>query len=102
HEKYSTSYNFGPEDNDHLPVKDLVDLAISRWGNGSWSDKSVQTAPHEAGVLQLDISLAKKELGWSPKLDSRTAINWTIDWYRQPEAAKFDFTVQQIKNYEAL
>ncbi len=97
--QYSGAYNFGPQPKDHLPVKDLVNIAIACWGNGSWIDTSASDQPHEAGLLKLDISKALKQLKWLPKMESREAIEWTIDWYKQPAAGIFDYTLGQIKNF---
>ena len=33
-EQFSGAYNFGPESEDHLAVRQLVEIAISCWGNG--------------------------------------------------------------------
>ncbi len=98
--KYSGAYNFGPSANDHLPVKDLVQTAIQCWGNGTWVDRSDASQPHEAGLLQLDITKAKTILNWQPKLNSTTAIEWTINWYKQQPENIVGFTLQQIKNYQ--
>ncbi len=98
--KLSASYNFGPKKKDHLTVKELVDLSINCWGSGDWKDMSDTSHPHEAGILKLNISLAKKELNWSPKLNSKEAIQWTIDWYKQPTEMQFDYTIAQIKSYQ--
>lgn len=97
--KYTGAYNFGPEANDHLPVKALVDIAVTCWGTGNWIDTSGTEQPHEAGLLQLDITKAKKQLNWQPKLNSKEAIQWTIDWYKQEVGASYTYTLQQIKNY---
>ena len=35
---FSGAYNFGPLPDDHVPVKDLVETAISCWGSGEWID----------------------------------------------------------------
>ena len=99
-EHFSGPYNFGPEADDHLAVSQLVETAISCWGNGRWMDAPDDTQPHEAGLLQLDISKAKKELNWKPKLNSGEAIEWTIRWYKQPDKNKFDYTLGQIKNVQ--
>lgn len=98
--EFSGAYNFGPLPNDHLPVKDLVNTAIKCWGSGSWIDTSTATQLHEANLLQLDITKAETELNWYPKLTSTQAIEWTIDWYKQGNENIFDYTVQQIKNYQ--
>ncbi|MBA3674664.1 MAG: CDP-glucose 4,6-dehydratase [Chitinophagaceae bacterium] len=99
-DKFSTSYNFGPGKKDHIAVKKLVDTAIECWGAGDWKDTSDKTEPHEAGILKLNINLAKKELKWKPKLNSKEAIQWTIDWYKQPSENIFNYTTSQIKSYE--
>jgi CDP-glucose 4,6-dehydratase len=99
--KYSGAYNFGPEPNDHLTVKELVELSIQRWGEGKWIDKSDANQPHEAGLLKLDINKAKKILNWEPKLNAQQAIQWTIDWYKQNDSIS-KYTFQQINNYMNL
>ncbi|MDQ6763125.1 MAG: CDP-glucose 4,6-dehydratase [Bacteroidota bacterium] len=99
--KQGESYNFGPEEDDHITVKQLVETAINAWGKGDWVDTSDKTQPHEAGLLMLDINHAKKDLKWQPKLNSQLAVQWTIDWYKQEKNNLYDFTLQQIKNYEA-
>lgn len=100
--RYSAAYNFGPYPNDHLSVKELVELGIKIWRSGRWKDISDPGQPHEAGLLKLDISKAINELGWRPKLNAAEAIKWTIDWYKQPADMQADFTFRQINNYLAL
>ncbi len=99
---YSGAYNFGPEPADHLTVKELAEQAITTWGAGSWEDGSDPQAVHEAHLLQLNISKAKQQLDWQPKLNAAEAIEWTIDWYRQPAGAAASFTLNQINRYMAL
>ena len=96
----SASYNFGPKKKDHLTVGKLVDIAVNCWGAGSWKDISDASQPHEAGILKLNINRAKKELKWVPRLKSEEAIQWTIDWYKQPEEMLFNYTIAQIKSYQ--
>jgi CDP-glucose 4,6-dehydratase len=100
--KYTGAYNFGPLPNDHLTVKQLAKIAIQNWGDGDWKDISAPGQLHEAGLLKLDIRRAKKKLGWEPKLNSKEAIKWTIDWYKQPLEKQADYTFKQIKNYFSL
>jgi len=95
----SKAYNFGPHANDHLPVKLLVETAIQCWGTGEWKDTSSSNNVHEAGLLKLDITKAINELSWHPKLNSAEAIEWTINWYKQNNS--FDYTIQQINNYQS-
>jgi CDP-glucose 4,6-dehydratase len=100
--KFSKAYNFGPLPNDHLSVKELVETAIKVWGNGSWKNISNSNEPHEAGLLKLDISRAQKELNWQPKLNAQQAIEWSINWYKQPNEKQAEYSFQQISNYFTL
>jgi CDP-glucose 4,6-dehydratase len=98
----SNAYNFGPYPSDHLTVGSLVEKAIACWGSGNWEDTSTANQPHEAGLLKLDITKAQKELDWQPKLNSKQAIEWTINWYREAPENIFDFTIMQINKYQAI
>jgi CDP-glucose 4,6-dehydratase len=100
--KYSGAYNFGPLPINHLPVKNLVEIVLNSWGNGSWEDTSEKKQPHEANLLKLNIDKAKTELNWNPKLSSEEAIKWTVDWYKQKGNNIFDFSLQQILNFQNL
>ena len=106
--KYSGAYNFGPNPEDHLTVKELVEMAIATWqsgdlptGQAGWKDTGDKYQVHEANLLKLDISKAKKMLNWQPKLNAATAIAWTIEWYTKTDAVA-DFTFKQINEYMAL
>ncbi|MDQ2718403.1 MAG: CDP-glucose 4,6-dehydratase [Bacteroidota bacterium] len=96
---YSGAYNFGPNANDHLTVKELVELSIKNWGSGNWKDTSDKNQPHEAEILKLDISKAKEKLQWKPKLDAPEAVGWTIEWYKKNKNEAADYAMHQINNY---
>lgn len=99
---FSKAYNFGPRPEGHLKVQQLVETAITCWGGGEWAALPDPGAPHEAGILKLDIGRAMRELLWEPRLDAVKAIRWTVDWYHEPPDNQTDFTFQQIKSYLAL
>lgn len=99
--RYSGAYNFGPDPGDHLTVKELVNMAIETWQSGEWKDTAGKDQPHEAGLLKLDISKAKKMLKWQPKLNAAAAIEWTMQWYKKTDAVP-EFTFQQINDYMRL
>ncbi len=99
--RYGRAYNFGPLPEDHLQVRQLVDTAVAIWGEGAWRDGSIPGAPHEAALLKLDITLARKDLNWSPRLDARSAIRWALEWYRQSPDRQAEYTFGQIKSYFA-
>lgn len=99
---FQGAYNFGPLPEGHTSVRGLIEKCIQVWGTGSWVDGSSKSTLHEAGLLQLDISKAMQQLGWRPKLSLNENIRWTIDWYKQPTEKRFNFTVEQLKQYQLL
>jgi CDP-glucose 4,6-dehydratase len=54
--------------------------------------------------LKLDASKACSELGWEPRLNIESALEWTLDWYRAWYGHKniAEFTAKQIAEYERL
>ena len=99
-EKYAQSFNFGPNKENAICVKELVENVCSVYGKGEFTiDKSTQ--PHEANLLMLDASKAKNVLNWTPKYDIETAILKTVEWYKifyEGEDAK-NYTEKQIADY---
>lgn len=100
--EFSGAWNFGPFDEDAFTVEDLVKLAISIFGKGSYHCPVLENQPHEAVLLRLDISKAVQLLGWKPILPSDKAIALTMNWYnsfiRNPENSKV-VTEENIKSY---
>jgi CDP-glucose 4,6-dehydratase len=83
-------------------VEEIADRMATIWGGkASWINDPEQGV-HEAGVLRLDVSKARAELGWQPRLSIETALKWTIDWFRACErgAPMQQETQAQIKAYE--
>ncbi|KAA1428526.1 CDP-glucose 4,6-dehydratase [Nocardioides antri] len=60
--------------------------------------------PPENKLLALDASLAIKSLGWSPRLDSATTLEWVAEWYHDfnEGADPRALTLAQIERYEQL
>ena len=96
---FAKAFNFGPKHNDHLTVKELVEIAIKAWGSGDWKDISDPSEPHEAELLKLDISRALNELDWDPVFSAKEAIEKTIEWYKQAADKQANFTFEQIRQY---
>ena len=96
------SFNFGPNSSESLTVIEVVKKAIETWGSGTYEDVSNIDKPHEANLLTLDISKTINLLQWQPKLSSKEAIEWTIDWYKKSKEDVAAFTYQQINMYQNL
>ncbi|HTM64921.1 MAG TPA: CDP-glucose 4,6-dehydratase [Flavipsychrobacter sp.] len=97
--RFATAYNFGPEAKDEKSVEELTRIFLTAFERESHyeiyqSDKN----PHEAKLLLLDSSKAKRDLNWQPKLDAATAIQWTADWYAD-RANAGEKCMRQIEDY---
>ncbi|HVZ71797.1 MAG TPA: CDP-glucose 4,6-dehydratase [Polyangia bacterium] len=79
---YATGWNFGPPPDAVQPVRRLADDLVAAWGDGaSWRAETVDQ-PHEAGLLTLDATKARRELSWTPRLGYERGVRATVDWYR--------------------
>ena len=101
---YATAYNFGPADDDAREVGWIVEKMVGFWGDGASWVLDPDPGVHEAGYLKLDASRAKADLAWAPRLNLETTLRWLVEWYRawQTGHNMHDFTLKQIKQYEAL
>jgi CDP-glucose 4,6-dehydratase len=79
---FATAYNFGPADADAKPVRWIVDRLAQRWGGKAGWRLSGEDHPHEAYYLKLDASRAAAKLGWRPRTDLGTALDWIVEWYK--------------------
>lgn len=77
---YAGGFNFGPDPKANRTVKELVE-EVTRFAGGSWEDCSDPNAVHEAGLLNLNISKARRILRWKPKWDFNATVRQTVDWY---------------------
>lgn len=79
-EKYAGYYNVGPNDVDCFQTGALVDLFVSKWGEGlKWINR-YDGGPHEANFLKLDCSKLKATFGWKPRWNLDTAIEMVVQW----------------------
>lgn len=78
--QFAGYYNVGPDDVDCFQTGALVDLFVSKWGEGiKWIDR-YDGGPHEANFLKLDCSKLKATFGWKPRWNLDTAIEMVVEW----------------------
>jgi len=101
---FAQAWNVGPETQDVLTVKQVVESAIAVYGKGEYHTPQLSNQPHEANLLQLDIAKTKQHLSWTPFLNSSKAIEWTMQWYKKVMngTSATELTNQQIKEYSEL
>ncbi|WP_338240448.1 CDP-glucose 4,6-dehydratase [Aurantiacibacter hainanensis] len=101
---FADGWNFGPSDDDARPVSWIVDRMAAAWGGTRPAAADGGPGPHEAGLLRLDCSKARGELGWQPILPLAQALDWIVAWHRAVAqgADALDVTLEQIVAYRAL
>jgi CDP-glucose 4,6-dehydratase len=77
-----SSFNFGPDAESNKPVSAVIEQVLRHWP-GKWEDRTEKDAPHEAGLLNLNIEKAERELAWRPVWDFSQAIAQTVAWYKK-------------------
>lgn len=103
-EKFATAWNFGPDKSSEANVREVAELAARIWGDGARIATTPATDnPHEAGLLRLDSSRARGELGWLPRWSLREALEKTVSWHRSwlKGADMAGVSGEQIDAYEA-
>ena len=103
-DEYAEGWNFGPGEDDALPVDELIEIIVSLWGPGaSWAHHR-EAQPHEATYLKVDASKAHARLAWHHRLPVKEALAWTIDWYlRQGDGENAtNLCDEQIERFEAV
>ena len=99
----SGSWNFGPDEENCVQVKDVLDRAISVLGQGAYA-VARDTGRHEAGTLKLDATKAKTNLSWTPRYGIQETIEATLEWYKhfyEQKGNMAEFTTAQINNFFA-
>ncbi|MGD0734020.1 MAG: CDP-glucose 4,6-dehydratase [Terracidiphilus sp.] len=102
--RFASAFNFGPGEADAWTVERIASKLVELWGNGAAWTRDSETGPHESQWLRLDASKARKELGWQPRLNIETALEWTAAWYKSCEhgADMQKETLAEIARFERL
>lgn len=92
-------WNFGPEKESILTVEDVVQQSKEVWGIVKYDINSNPKDLHEANLLMLDCSKARRELGWKPVWNFKECINYTISWYKDYYENKTCNTDKDLNTY---
>ena len=100
------AYNFGPAASQNVPVSELINEMEKSWNSVRWSDVSVDSHVHEAGLLKLNCDKALSDLGWLPTLKFEETVAMTANWYKayydDEKSSMPGVTIKQIQNYVLL
>jgi len=100
----SGAWNFGPDPDAFRSVGEAATTAAGLWGDGASWTAQPGDHPHEAELLTLDSSRARKELGWSDLLDFEASISWTIEWAKtvQSGTTAREASIAQLDAFQEL
>ena len=96
------AWNFGPDKNSSITVKELVDLCYNYWNKVKYIITENNNNLHETNLLTLNSNKARYQLNWKPLLSIKNTIKWTIAWYRNYYEKNTCITEQQINKYLEL
>ncbi len=101
---YAEGWNFGPADEDAKPVSWIVDRLTASIGDGITWELEGAEQPHEAHYLKLDCSKARARLGFRPRLDLATTLDWISEWCQAYMAGQDmrSLTLSQMERYKGL
>lgn len=96
-----TSFNFGPNIDDHKPVWLVAEAIAQELGHSTIVSDSNTAQKHEAVMLTLDCSKARQILGWKPRWNFQRTVQMTVDWYKafSEDTNMKDFTEKQIDDF---
>jgi CDP-glucose 4,6-dehydratase len=102
--KFAKAWNFGPDASGDATVGEIAETIARLWGEGARVECAPSTGnAHEAGLLRLDSTLARTELGWKPRWSLDQALTQTVAWYQAwtRGADMAAISLDQICAYEA-
>lgn len=98
-------WNFGPAAGGTATVWQVATTLCQAYGAdpAALRDAADPNAPHEANLLTLDITKARTQLGWQPRLTLGECLAMTAEWYRRALTEPADrLCLEQIHHYESL
>ncbi len=98
--EFATAFNFGPNLQDNLRVEEILKITKNLWDKVDYVLECDSNAPHEAGLLMLDVAKAQKLLNWEPVMNSLESIKYTISWYREIYENRQIVSQEQLENYK--
>ena len=100
-EKFSESWNFGPDYNDITTVSDLIKKISHLWITEIKLEHNKEEFNHESNILKLDCTKAKQRLGWQPKTNLDLGLKYLVEWYKEYELGNdMKIITDQLKSLE--
>jgi CDP-glucose 4,6-dehydratase len=99
--EFASGFNFGPRKKDAIAVKEIAQKIVNFYGKGKIEIAKQKNNLHEANLLMLNNSKAKKLLNWKPRYSIDMALEKTVEWYKRFKAKEDmkKFMISQIEEY---
>ena len=101
--QFSEPWNFGSSSSKKMTVEQIVKKIVQQWGKGKYKKNSNKKDKeyHEAKILMLNSTKAKKVLNWKSVYTNNESLFETIEWYKQYVGKNNmkEFTIKQIQKY---
>ena len=99
--EFAEAWNFGPDPAANLAVAEMVTAMAAHWPALRCQTPTLAGQPHEAGLLMLDSTKARRLLSWQPVWGVAETLARTADWYRAHYEQDRVLTDRQIDAYGA-
>ena len=98
---FSGAWNFGPNEESVRPVGDLVKLLKQFLPRDVNCEEPYNEEPHEAKILHLDSTKARRKLGWKPRWTLEETVEKIAEWHleREEKSDMREMSLQQIYEY---
>lgn len=80
--RFARAWNFGPDASDDATVGDVAQRLAALWGDTARVERGALSEWAESGLLRLDSSQARSELGWAPQWSLHEALERIVAWDR--------------------
>jgi CDP-glucose 4,6-dehydratase len=102
-DKFSGSWNFGPDFNSVKSVSTLVETCIDLFGEGRIVYDVNDDIKHEAGLLHLNCDKANHQLNWHAVWDFDKSVTQTVNWYKEyfNGGCAVELSLNDILNYKS-
>jgi len=97
--EFADGWNFGPDLKSNLSVNEVVGISKNFWEEIKIEYSDDISNQHEANVLMLDCSKARKLLKWEPLWEIEKTLKKTVDWYKNYYRHGKILTLTDIADY---
>lgn len=98
---FAQAWNFGPSDEEIITVEEIAQKIKKIWPEMDYEITQTFDQPHEADMLKLDCSKARRLLDWKPLWNSSETIHYTAEWYKEFYTNGNIVSFDQLKAYES-